>query len=221
MTTNTPAILWDMDGTIIDTKASHFSTWEMVLEKHGIRLDPDVYTANFGRNTRTILPIFLGFDPDPELTEQLIEEKADLFRKVAPFESSLVPGVKKWLSTARAHGISQAIASSGPLENIETMMSGFDLMRYFDRFVSGADLPAKPEPDVFLLAARELNRSPEECLVIEDSLPGVEAAKNAGMKCIAITTTNPSEALTMADMVIDDYHQPLKTKLFELGFDVG
>ncbi len=220
MTKITPAILWDMDGTIIDTKASHFSTWEAVLKKHGIRLDPDVFAANFGRNTRTILPVFLGFRPDPELMEQLIEEKAVLFREEAPLVSSLIPGVVDWLSTAKAQGISQAIASSGPLENIETMMSSFGLTEYFDRFVSGADLPAKPEPDVFLAAARELQRKPDECLVIEDSLPGVKAAVNAGMKCLAVTTTNPREMLTIADMAIDDFTQPLMGILGELGFSV-
>ncbi len=220
MTKIIPAILWDMDGTIIDTKASHFSTWEAVLKKHGIRLDPDVFAANFGRNTRSILPIFLGFHPDPELMEQLIEEKAVLFREEAPLVSSLIPGVVDWLSTAKARGISQAIASSGPLENIETMMSSFGLTEYFDRFVSGADLPAKPEPDVFLAAARELQRKPDECLVIEDSLPGVKAAVNAGMKCLAVTTTNPREMLTIADMAIDDFTQPLMGILGELGFSV-
>ncbi len=119
MTKNNPAILWDMDGTIIDTKACHFSTWETVLKKHGFRLDPDVFIANFGRNTRTILPFFLGFDPEPDLMEQLIAEKADLFRKVAPVESTLIHGVENWLSTAKAQGMPQAIASSGPLENIQ------------------------------------------------------------------------------------------------------
>jgi beta-phosphoglucomutase len=134
--------------------------------------------------------------------------------------SSLIPGVVDWLSTAKARGISQAIASSGPLENIETMMSSFGLTEYFDRFVSGADLPAKPEPDVFLAAARELQRKPDECLVIEDSLPGVKAAVNAGMKCLAVTTTNPREMLTIADMAIDDFTQPLMGILGELGFSV-
>lgn len=220
MTKNTPAILWDMDGTIIDTNACHFSTWEIVLNQHGYSLDKDIYNDNFGRNTRTILPIFLGFEPEPEFMEALIEEKADLFRKIAPFEARLITGVENWISTAKVHGIPQAIASSGPLENIQTMMTSFKLLHYFDRIVSGADLPAKPEPDVFWEAAQQLNRKPEDCLVIEDSLPGVKAAKNAGMTCIAITTTMARADLGLADKVIDDFTSPLLTVLAELGFTV-
>ena len=209
-----------MDGTIIDTKDCHFSTWETVLNRHGYHLDPDVYITNFGRNTRTILPIFLGFSPEPELMDRLIAEKAELFRKIAPIESRLIPGVENWLSTAGTHGILQAIASSGPLENIRTMMSSFSLIDYFDRLVSGDDLPAKPEPDVFLEAARLLNRKPDECLVIEDSLPGVKAAKAAGMTCIAISTTMSRAELDLADKVVDDFTQPLLPVLAELGFIV-
>jgi beta-phosphoglucomutase len=220
LTKNTYAILWDMDGTIIDTTACHFSTWKTVLSQHGYLLDSDVYAANFGRNTRAVLSLFLGFEPEPELMERLIAEKSDLFRELAPIEAQLIPGVEGWLSTAKAYGIPQVIASSGSIENIQTMMSSFNLIDYFHQFVSGADLPAKPEPDVFLEAARQLNRKPEECLVIEDSLPGVKAAKNAGMTCIAVTTTLPQAELSIADRVVDDFTYPLLPLLADLGFEV-
>lgn len=210
------AILWDMDGTIIDTKACHFSTWRDVLEEHGFCLDQDVLDVNFGRNTRTILPLFLGFDPDPTLMEQLIKEKEVRFREVAPLEATLIPGVESWLGTAQTQGIPQAIASSGSRSNIETMMSSFNLCHYFTEIVSGADLPAKPQPDVFLKAADLLGQPPERCLVIEDSLPGVKAAKNAGMTCIAVTTTLPRSELTLADRVVDDFSSPIMDVLAEL-----
>ncbi len=99
-------------------------------------------------------------------------------------------------------------------------MSHFNLLHYFDRIVSGADLPAKPEPEVFLEAARQLKRKAGECLVIEDSLPGVKAAKNAGMKCIAVSTTMLPAELSMADKVVDDFTQPVLPMLAELGFEV-
>jgi len=210
------AILWDMDGTLIDTKICHFQTWDQVFRNHGFSVDTKVYEANFGRNTQTILPIFLGFEPDPELMEQLIEEKEKLFRAAAPAETSLVPGVESWLATAHAKGIPQAIASSGSLENIETMISLFNLNPYFDKLISGADLPAKPKPDVFIKAAKVLGCPPEHCLVIEDSLPGVQAAKNAGMPCIAVTTTEPHKNLSLADFVVDDFISPLENVLLRL-----
>jgi HAD superfamily hydrolase (TIGR01509 family) len=214
------AILWDMDGTIIDTKASHFITWQTVLHRHGYDLDRDVYDANFGRNTRTILPLFLGFDPDEALLQTLLHEKETLFREVAPKKAALIPGVKTWLREARANHIPQAIASSGSLKNIRTMMESFDLIHYFDALVPGHDLPAKPEPDVFLLAAKALDTPPESCLVIEDAIAGLQAARKAGMHCIAVATSHAREKLAFADLVIDHFEHPLMTTLNQLGFEV-
>ncbi len=213
------AILWDMDGTIIDTKESHFVTWQAVLHRHGYDLDREVYDANFGRNTRTILPLFLGFDPAPELLQQLVHEKETLFRKVAPEEAELIPGVEIWLNDARDNNIPQAIASSGSLKNIRTMMESFGLIRYFDALVPGHNLPAKPEPDVFLLAAEALNTPPESCLVIEDAIAGLKAARRAGMACIAVATSHPRENLAFADLVLDNFNQPMVEVLSKLGLE--
>jgi HAD superfamily hydrolase (TIGR01509 family) len=206
-----------MDGTIVDTKACHYATWEALLKKHGHNLDREVYDANFGRNTRTALPLFWGFKPDEAYLESLIEEKDALFRERAPFEVQLIAGVEGWLAAAQQCGIPQAIASSNSLASINAMVSVFDLGGYFSAIVSGATLPAKPEPDVFLEAARQLGRAPAECLVIEDSVPGVQAAKNADMVCIAVTTTWPRAALSLADIVVDDFTRPLPPLLRALG----
>jgi HAD superfamily hydrolase (TIGR01509 family) len=214
---NTRAILWDLDGTIIDTKACHFDTWEAVLKKHGHSLDREVYDANFGRNNRTIIPIFLGYQPDEALFESMVSEKEAFFRERAPKEVELIPGAADWLAAAQKLAIPQAIASSGSLENIKVMVSAFKLTGYFSALVSGAMLPAKPEPDVFLEAAGQLGREPGDCLVIEDSIAGVQAAKKAGMACIAVTTTWPRADLSLADAVVDDFTQPLPPLLQDLG----
>ncbi len=217
MTKQPPAILWDMDGTIVDTRVCHYTTWETVLKQHGYTLDQAVYEANFGRNTRTILPLFLGFQPDDAYLERLIEEKAALFRERAPFEVHLIAGVEDWFATAQREAMPQAIASSSSLASINVMVSIFNLADYFSAVVSGASLPAKPAPDIFLEAARQLGRAPAECLVIEDSVPGVQAARNAGMACIAVATSRPQSALGLADVVVEDFTQPLTPLLRELG----
>lgn len=214
---NTLAILWDLDGTIIDTKDCHFDTREAVLNKHGYYLDRDVYDANFGRNNRTIVPIFFGFQPEEALFEQIVAEKEAFFRECAPDQVDLIPGAEDWLSAAQAMGIPQAIASSGSLENINVMVSRFNLTGYFSTLVSGAQMSAKPEPDVFLEAADRLNQKPADCLVIEDSIAGVQAAKAAGMACIAVTTTWSRAKLSQADVVVDDFSQPLLPLLQDLG----
>ena len=202
------AILWDLDGTIVDTKESHFLTWQRALEKLGFVLEKAVFEVNFGRNNRTLVPLFLGFQPDVELMAEIIADKEALFRQIAPHQVGLVPGVKTWLSIANDMNISQAIASSAPMENIAIMIEKFDLRPFFASIVSGAALPAKPEPDVFFQAAQTLDIPPADCLVIEDSIAGVQAANQAGMRCIAVTTTHQRDELSQAAIVVDDFTVP-------------
>ena len=212
------AILWDLDGTIVDTKDCHFFTWKSALKEYGIELDQAVYAMNFGRNNQALAPLLLGFDPDADLLEALIDQKETLYRQAAPEQTTLVPGVRTWLSTAAELNIKQAIASSAPMENITMMLSHYELERYFNTIVSGTNLPAKPEPDVFLKAAKDLRCSPADCLVIEDSLAGVKAAKAAGMHCVAVSTSHAREELHQADFVMDDYRVPLNKILHALGW---
>lgn len=210
------AILWDLDGTIVDTKACHFFTWQHALEKYGFTLEQPVFEANFGRNNNTLLPLYLGFQPDAELIAGIINEKESLFRELAPQQVSLVPGVKNWLAKADQLNFAQAIASSAPMENISLILENFDLSHHFDSIVSGEDLPAKPKPDIFIIAAKNLGYLPKDCLVIEDSLAGIRAAKDAGMQCIALTTSHPRQSLNLADLVVDDFRGSIDDVLREL-----
>lgn len=97
----------------------------------------------------------------------------------------------------------QAIASSAPQANIDALVDELGLRLYFDAIVSGFDLPGKPKPALFLKTARMLDLLPEQCIVVEDAVVGVEAAKRAGMKCVAVTTTNPAHTLKNADLVVE------------------
>lgn len=207
------ALLWDLDGTIVDTKACHFFSWQKTLQKHGYSIDQAVFEENFGRKNTTLVPLFLGLDPGADLMGQIINEKETIFRRLAPKQAGLVPGVRSWLSTAEELNFTQVIASSAPIENIAIMLATFELENYFEIIISGTELPAKPEPEIFLKAAHAVGCHPKDCLVIEDSLAGIRAAKNAGMKCIAVTTTHPRVELTMADLVLDDFFRPLRDVL--------
>lgn len=209
MSGNPRAILWDLDGTIVDTKACHFHTWKYALEKHGFSLEKSVFDQNFGRNNITLLPLYLGFQPDVDFAAEIIHDKETLFRQIAPQQVELIPGVETWLSSADAMNIAQAIASSAPLENISTLLNSTNLNHYFDLIVSGVDLPAKPEPEIFIQTASRLGYQPKECLVIEDSVAGVQAAKRAGMMCVAVMTSHPQDELDLADVVVDDFQKPL------------
>lgn len=207
------AILWDMDGTLLDTKVTHYISWRDTLRNHGFDLAEALFNEHFGRNNASILPIYLGYDPDSDLAEAMITQKEYLFREIGPSDARLFPGAESWLKTAQDLGIPQAVASSGSMMNIRVMADAFGITQYFHDLISGEDLPAKPEPDVFLLAAKALDTAPEHCLVVEDSIPGINAAKRAGMKCVALVSTNPSDKLQMADLVVTDYTAPLQDAL--------
>ena len=213
------AVLWDLDGTVIDSTECHYKTWALTLEKHGYSLSREKFKAHYGKNTQTALPIYLGFEPDPNLAENIQQEKEELFRQIMPKESRLVPGVISWLAAADDAGFMQAIASSASMKNITAMLKAHNLLGYFDLLVSGANLPAKPHPAVFLAAAEHLDQLPENCIVIEDSVAGVEAAKNAGITCVAVVTSHSKSQLKVADMVVDDFNIPFYKMLQDLGLD--
>lgn len=213
------AILWDLDGTLIDTKESHFITWKNTLHALGYELDEELFNKNFGRTNEVIVPIFLGFEPDPDHLVKLIEEKETAYLKIAPHQCKLVPGVETWLSTAAELKIKQAVASSGPINNVNLMLQSFRINHYFGAIVSGTNMPTKPEPDIFIKAAYELGCQPENCLVVEDSLAGVMGAKNAGMKCIAVTTSHKKEELELADYIVEDFNTPLFTAFSEVDWN--
>jgi beta-phosphoglucomutase-like phosphatase (HAD superfamily) len=99
------------------------------------------------------------------------------------------------------------VASSAPLENIEATVDELNIRQYFSALISAYSMPGKPDPSVFLEAARQLGVESKQCIVVEDAVAGVTAAKNAGMKCIAVSTTHPKLSLSAADIVVDNLEE--------------
>ena len=201
---NQYAILWDMDGVLIDTGDLHYLTWKTALEELGHSFSKDQFVATFGKNNASTLEMLFGESPAPEFAAKITERKESLFREMIKGSARLLPGVHDWLEKFKEWGLRQAIASSAPVENIDVLVDELAIRPYFDAIISGADLPGKPDPAVFLKAARVVGVPPENCVVIEDAVYGVEGALAAGMKCIAVTTTNPAESLRDADVVLTD-----------------
>jgi len=197
------AVLWDLDGVITDTGELHFQSWLPPLAEHGITYTREMFNVTFGMNNAGILTTLLGHPPEPELFTAISDRKEQLFRDSVRGRAQTLPGVRDWLERLQASGIRQAIASSAPQANIDALVDELGLRAYFGAIVSGFDLPGKPDPAVFLKAASLIQVPPENCLVIEDAVPGVQAAKRAGMKCLAVTTTNPRSALSQADVIVD------------------
>ncbi len=196
-------VLWDMDGVLVDTGELHFQTWSQALPEYGLQISRELFESTFGMNNAGVLEALLGRTPEPELVAEIGEHKEQLFREAVRGSVQPVPGVRPWIEQLAAEGVRQAIASSAPPANIDVLVDELGLRPYFDAIVSGASLPAKPAPTVFFEAAQRIDVPPERCVVVEDAVAGVEGARRAGMKCIAVTTTNPAKALQNADIVVD------------------
>ena len=205
-------VLWDMDGVLVDSGEFHFRAWSQALSERDIPFSRDFFQSTFGMNNTGVLTTLLERAPTPELVAEIGDHKELLFRQAARGHAQPLPGARAWLENLQAAGARQAIASSAPLANIDALVDGLDLRRYFNAIVSGADLPGKPDPAVFLQAAREIGVPTERCVVVEDAVAGVKAARAAGMRCVAVTTTNPASALGDADVVVE--------RLGELAGDV-
>jgi HAD superfamily hydrolase (TIGR01509 family) len=196
-------VLWDLDGVLVNTGEFHFQAWSQVLPKYGFQITRELFQATFGMNNAGVLSVLFGRTPEPELLAEISDHKEQQFRQTVRGRVQPLVGVRVCLALLAAEDVRQAIASSAPPANIEVLVNELGLRSYFDAIVSGFDLPGKPEPTLFLKAARLIGVSPERCVVVEDAIAGVEAAKRAGMKCIAVTTTNPAHALKGADIVVE------------------
>jgi HAD superfamily hydrolase (TIGR01509 family) len=201
--TATYGVLWDMDGVLVDTGDFHFQAWMKTLAGEKIPFDRETFRRTFGMNNAGILALLLATPPEPAYVSRVSDLKEANFRAAIHGQVQLLPGVLDWLQRLKGSGLRQAVASSAPQENIDFLLGELGIREYFHAVVSAARMPGKPDPAVFLEAARRLELPPGRCLVVEDAVPGVEAARRAGMKCIAVTTTNPPEALQHADLVVD------------------
>lgn len=200
------AVLWDMDGVLVNTGELHYRSWKDAFAEVETTFSHEQFTATFGMNNAGILETVYGEDLTPELYEQISTRKEVSFREMVKGNAELLPGADILLNNFTSLGIKQAIASSAPPENIDVLVGELNIGQYFDALVSGADMPGKPDPSVFLHSARNLGVEIDNCIVIEDAIAGVEGARRAGMKCIAVTTTNPAEALAQADHVVESLH---------------
>jgi beta-phosphoglucomutase len=213
-------VLWDMDGVLIDTGEFHFQAWSQILPDYGFSISREFFRSTFGMNNAGLLSVLFGEPPAPGLVTRISDHKERLFRQIVQGHATPLPGVVVWLERLKDSGARQAIASSAPPANIDTLVDELGLRTYFDAIVTGFDLPGKPDPAVFLKAARLIGVPSARCIVVEDAVAGVEAAKRAGMRCIAVTTTNPASALGEADIVVDRLDalaDDTFTRLFDLA----
>jgi beta-phosphoglucomutase len=202
----TPGVLWDLDGVLVDTGEFHYISWKDTLPAYGIPFSRDLFRKSFGMNNEGVLTFLLGHKPDIDLLTEIDNRKESAFRQAIHGYAQLLPGVADWLEFLHHAGVPMAVGSSAPMANVDALVDETGIRPYFQAFVSANGKPSKPDP-WFLHAAKLIGVPPEACWVIEDAITGVEAAHRAGMRCIAVTTTNPAEMLRAAEYVVDRLDQ--------------
>ena len=200
MTRRPRAVLWDLDGTIADSKDFHWRSWRETMAAEGVALDYERFLLSFGQRNDAILGAWLPGAP-PDRVRRLGDAKEECFRRlVAEGPLHPLPGALEWIARLAKAGWLQAVASSAPRANVEAMAAVLKLDRLMGALVSAEDVHrGKPDPEVFLVSAARLGAAPERSVVVEDAAAGIEAARRGGMKSIGVG----GEALRAADVLVD------------------
>jgi len=196
------AVLWDMDGTLLDSAEYHWHAWRETMAAEGYELAYAQFVATFGQRNDTILRLWLGADLPATEIDRIAGAKEALYRRfVRERGVKLLPGVERWLTRLQATGWRQAVASAAPRLNVETILAALAIGPYFAAITSAEDVQrGKPDPQVFLLAAERVGAPPARCIVVEDAPAGVEGAHRGGMRAIGVRS---SHAALPADIVVD------------------
>ena len=189
------ALLFDLDGTLIDSMPHHHNAWVEWYARRGLPMNSgQFFAATAGRSNAEIL---LDLFPQLSVEEHvaMADDKEAIYRELAAKSLALIAGAQAFVEQARAAHLKLAVCTASTLPNMALAFERFGLDRWVDTITSPADgLRGKPHPDIFLEAARRLGVAPEHCVVFEDAPLGVEGAHRAGMKAVALTTTLPAEA---------------------------
>ncbi len=198
-------VIFDMDGVLADTGPIHFESWVKVAEEIGVEFTKIMFEQTFGQKSTTITRKLVGSEVDQVLIENWANLKEGYYREMIKDKLVPLPGVIRIINKLKSKQFKLAIGSSGPPKNVDLLLNQLKIKAFFDITITGADVKrGKPEPDVFLIVAEKLKIKPENCIVIEDAPVGIEAAKRAGMKSIALTTTHNKEELRDANLIVRD-----------------
>jgi HAD superfamily hydrolase (TIGR01509 family) len=185
------AVLWDMDGTLIDSEELHWIAWQETMAGQGHSITRGQFLSSFGQRNDTIISGWLGATATPELIAKIGDTKEkryrDLVRKVGV---SPLPGVAHWIHRLHDEQWLQAIASAAPRLNVEVVLDAINAALCFQAIVSAEDVSkGKPDPEVYLTAASKVGAPPARCVVVEDAPAGIEGARRAGMRSIGVNHT--------------------------------
>jgi beta-phosphoglucomutase len=184
----TRAVLWDLDGTLVDSAEQHWQAWRDTLEAAGLGVTPEQFRETFGQRNDAILSQWLGAGVPADRRRTIGDAKEARYRDlVAGGGLTPLPGAGEWVRRLARAGWRQAVASSAPRRNVEVVVAALGIAEHFGALVAAEDVThGKPAPDVFLAAAGRLGVPPARCVVVEDAPAGIEAARRAGMASIGV-----------------------------------
>lgn len=199
------AVLFDMDGVLIDSYEPHYLSWAETCDKRGVDMSREQYAGLFGRSFLAFTEALCHSPLTEEQKQEWYEEKEARYREIIEERFPETPGAGDLIRDLHRDGIRMGVASSGPRGNVDCLLRHLTHAEYLSCTISGNDTTqAKPHPEPFLLCAGKLGVPPEKCLVVEDSIHGLQAAQAAGMTAVGLVGTAAREELSLyADHVVD------------------
>jgi len=203
------AAIFDMDGVIVDSEPMHIEAEKRILLKYGVEISADELRTYTGTTAESEFADLIRKYGLKTTVDRLFREKEAVLFDLLEGRTEPTKGVIKLIKSQKQHGLKLAIASSGHRKLVHYFLRKLKIVSLFDSIVCAEDITrSKPDPEIFLKAAKNLSLDPAECVVIEDSTLGVTAAKSAGMKCIAFRNPNSgNQDLSKADLIIDDFRK--------------
>jgi beta-phosphoglucomutase-like phosphatase (HAD superfamily) len=193
------AVIFDMDGVLIDSGAHHRDAWRLLLGDIGVAPPPDYWRLTIGRPAEEAVPLLLGRALERAEVVALAQRKRELYTQLAARGMVAIGGAPAFVETLASQAVPRAVGTSASRRDAEAMLTEVGLRRHFEVIVTAEDVQwGKPNPEVYLKAAEGLGRPPKTCLVFEDSLVGVHAARNAGMRVIGVTSSHTGRELLTA-----------------------
>ena len=216
------AVIFDMDGVIVDTEPLHRKAYFNMFEEMDIAVSEALYTSFTGQSTLEICTTLVDHFSMKQAANELVACKRKHFKYLFEHDDSLqlLEGVRDRIEEYHQHGLTLVLASSASMANIDRVFQRFDLDPYFTAKFSGADLPkSKPHPEIFIKAAAATGQPTQHCMVIEDSTSGITAAKRAGLFCVGYNSAHSKDQdYSQADVVVTDFSElqlPKLKALFE------
>lgn len=210
-------VIFDMDGVLVDNSDIHVEAFVIFCKRHGFEINADELRGLFGMGNDEILPKVFKREMSLEEVVLYADEKEQIYREIFSDKIKPLDGLRDLFVELKKRGIMIAVGSSGMAKNVEYVLEKCNIKEFFDAIANGDMVKhAKPDPEVFLLAAELLGLKPSQCVVCEDSRAGIQAARSAGAKVVAVATTYTRDEHKDYDKIVDNFTQITADEIISL-----